>query len=565
MKKVILLLLLTLFSTNMFAQSVSKYQKWITSGYFRGYNVLYESPKSLQDFIDFKNYGGNIMAIGSDGFMDEDAPYAIQNSNIVGADLLVNYCRQTGIYYIIAVRSGPGAYDTYDESQGTTGESRIWNTGNTAEQQKYAEMLNMIVSRYANDSLFVGLNLVVEPRPKVKLIPANNSNSYKSFLENIFNIHMDQVYNSFISSIRTVDADLPLIIENFAYSTPELFPAYHLNDSYIIYSAHNYQPKEYTNANPPYSKTYPGTYWNITYLAQKYFDAAFMRNTVFSRLKEFQDTEGGKPVLIGELGILYPQTGCTDYINDVLGICKDYGWHFALWDWRRGSGQEWNIEHFPQNSPSKTQLTSWQTVLSYFHAPPVPNAISPVNDSSLRYLSYLKWDSLTSYTKYDVELFLENEMLFSAYELSNSSVVISPDILIEGRHYYWHVRSKNPGGQIENNSVWSPLYHFYVIAVTDNISESKKEFKLEGNYPNPFNPSTVIKYNIPSPAFVTLKIYDASGREVSTLKNEFQYAGSYDVNFNASNLSSGVFFYKLTVSNNGAVSFTSVKRMILIK
>jgi hypothetical protein len=194
-KKSILLIFLALFSFTIYSQPNAKYQKWATPGYFRGYNVLNENPKSLQDFIDFKNYGGNLMEIGIDGFMDEDPPYALQNSNIESTDLLVNYCRQTGIYYVIAVRSGPGAYDTYDESQGTTGESRLWNTGNTAEQQKYADMLNMIVTRYANDSLFVGLNLVVEPRPKVKLIPANNSTNYKAFLENFFNIRMDQVYN----------------------------------------------------------------------------------------------------------------------------------------------------------------------------------------------------------------------------------------------------------------------------------------------------------------------------------------------------------------------------------
>jgi hypothetical protein len=282
-------------------------------------------------------------------------------------------------------------------------------------------------------------------------------------------------------------------------------------------------------------------------------------------LKAFQDTEGGKPVLIGEFGILYPQNGCADYINDVLTICKDYGWHFALWDWRRSAGQEWNIEQFQQSLPSKSLLTSWQTVLSFFNAPPIPKSVSPVNDTSFRFIPCFKWDSLTSYTKYDVELFLQNDMVFSSYDISNANVIISPELLIEGKHYYWHVRSKNPGGKVENISGWSPLYHFYVLAVTDIFSEIKKEFKLEGNYPNPFNPSTVIKYNIPVSAFVTLKIYDASGREVSTLKNEFQNAGSYDVNFNASNLSSGVYYYKLTATNNGAAAFTSVKRMVLIK
>ena len=132
--------------------------------YFRGYNI--ENEHVYQDYVDFKNYGGNLFHIGIRGFLAEDAPYATVQSSINSTDAIVNHCRQAGIYYVIAVRSGPGAYDTYLESSGQTGESRIWNTGNTTEQTLYANMLKSIVERYKNDSLFVGINLVVEPRPK---------------------------------------------------------------------------------------------------------------------------------------------------------------------------------------------------------------------------------------------------------------------------------------------------------------------------------------------------------------------------------------------------------------
>jgi hypothetical protein len=258
------------FTNIVFSQSDnSKYDKWLRASFFRGYNVLYETPKTLQDFKDFKNYGGNLFQIGTRGFNAEDPPYQTIPENIAGTDLLVNYCRQAGVHYVIAVRSGPGAYDTYLESSGQTGESRIWNTGNTAEQSLYSDMLALIADRYRGDSLFVGLNLVVEPRPKVKLIPANTSELYKYFLETVYNIHMDNVYANFVEKVREKDTALPIIIENFAYSTPELFPSYVINDPYIIYSAHNYMPKEYTNDTIPGSLVYPGTgilhisHWNI--------------------------------------------------------------------------------------------------------------------------------------------------------------------------------------------------------------------------------------------------------------------------------------------------------------
>ncbi len=87
-----------------------------------------------------------------------------------------------------------------------------------------------------------------------------------------------------------------------------------------------------------------------------------------------------------------------------------------------------------------------------------------------------------------------------------------------------------------------------------------KNYALNQNFPNPFNPSTTISYSIPSTGMVTLKVYDVLGREVSTLVNQVQANGNYRVSFNASSLPSGIYFYSLN-SNN----FSQVKKMILIK
>jgi hypothetical protein len=86
------------------------------------------------------------------------------------------------------------------------------------------------------------------------------------------------------------------------------------------------------------------------------------------------------------------------------------------------------------------------------------------------------------------------------------------------------------------------------------------QFELAQNYPNPFNPSTTIKFSLPQSAFVTLKVYNILGQEVSTLVNGFTEAGIHSINFDASNLNSSIYLYKLE-----AGQYSYVRKMTLIK
>jgi hypothetical protein len=85
-------------------------------------------------------------------------------------------------------------------------------------------------------------------------------------------------------------------------------------------------------------------------------------------------------------------------------------------------------------------------------------------------------------------------------------------------------------------------------------------YNLSQNYPNPFNPSTKISYNVGEPGFVQLKVFNVLGVEVATLVNEQKYSGRYTIDFDASKLSSGVYFYSLSVNN-----FNQTRKMILEK
>jgi hypothetical protein len=100
-------------------------------------------------------------------------------------------------------------------------------------------------------------------------------------------------------------------------------------------------------------------------------------------------------------------------------------------------------------------------------------------------------------------------------------------------------------------------------SATTGIDDNKNnpaEFLLCQNYPNPFNPCTKIKYSVPQRGMVTIKVYDLLGKEIAKLVNEEKTAGTYECVFNASYLSSGIYYYRITIG-----SFAETKRMVLLK
>lgn len=112
----------------------------------------------------------------------------------------------------------------------------------------------------------------------------------------------------------------------------------------------------------------------------------------------------------------------------------------------------------------------------------------------------------------------------------------------------------------EGFSVWRRSYSEIISGVEKTSGIICEHIALNQNYPNPFNPSTKIRYDLPKNGFVKLIVFDALGREIETLVNEKQTAGTYEVTFNASQYPSGVYFYRLTTDN-----FSGTKKMLLIK
>ncbi len=175
----------------------------------------------------------------------------------------------------------------------------------------------------------------------------------------------------------------------------------------------------------------------------------------------------------------------------------------------------------------------------------------------------LKWTTATEINNYGFEIERSlNKTDFtkiafvngngSSSNVSNYSYLDNTNLT--GKVYY---RLK----QIDFNGAYN---YSNIIEVDLNLPN---EFILEQNYPNPFNPTTTIAYNLKADGFVTLKVYDALGKEVALLVNGIQNKGYHKTTFNGSNINSGIYFYNLTVTDklSGGVIFNQSKKMILIK
>jgi hypothetical protein len=121
-----------------------------------------------------------------------------------------------------------------------------------------------------------------------------------------------------------------------------------------------------------------------------------------------------------------------------------------------------------------------------------------------------------------------------------------------------------PSGKIIASDRQTGLYVLKTSIPLTGVKETGNtpaSFELGQNYPNPFNPNTKINFSVPKASFVTLKVYDAVGRQVGVLADEYKQAGSYTVSYDAGRLASGVYYYTMQ-SESG---FWQTKKMILTK
>jgi len=131
----------------------------------------------------------------------------------------------------------------------------------------------------------------------------------------------------------------------------------------------------------------------------------------------------------------------------------------------------------------------------------------------------------------------------------------------EPNNFFWDISFANVNtGWACGRSIISTTSTGGLVSVTPVAANTPDSYSLKQNYPNPFNPETKISFDIKKAGFASLKVFDMTGKEVKSLLNENVSAGSYEINFNASELNSGVYFYTLKTNE-----FTETKKMMLVK
>jgi hypothetical protein len=174
----------------------------------------------------------------------------------------------------------------------------------------------------------------------------------------------------------------------------------------------------------------------------------------------------------------------------------------------------------------------------------------------------LKWSTVneTNNSGFDIERAIDNGQLINDSwsrigNVNGNGTVNEPtdysftDRNLPSGKYRYRLKQIDYNGNFE---------YFYLN--NDVVIGNPEKFELSQNYPNPFNPTTNIEFGITESGFVSLQVFDASGKEVAMLVNEIKPAGYYEITFNAIGLSSGIYFYTLRTGN-----FTSTKRMVLLR
>ncbi len=211
------------------------------------------------------------------------------------------------------------------------------------------------------------------------------------------------------------------------------------------------------------------------------------------------------------------------------------------------------------NSAGVSANSNTITVTTLPNAPTAPVAKTATNTAQTSFTA--NWNPVSGATGYYFDLAINANFsnLLTNYNNKDLGNLTSFDIsgLTSNFTYYYRVRAYNSGGTSSNSNT-------IIVNLTSDVEQVESEkpttFKLFQNYPNPFNPTTKIQFSLPKSLVVKLSIYNTLGQEIVILINQELSAGTYSIDFDASKLNNGIYFYKLQ-----AGEYSTAKKMVLLR
>ncbi len=202
-------------------------------------------------------------------------------------------------------------------------------------------------------------------------------------------------------------------------------------------------------------------------------------------------------------------------------------------------------------------IDSFTTIVA---SPLRPHLLTPFQAAHVTRRVTLTWNASMTATNYTVEVSSDNTFRNNVVDTTVADTAVQLSIILQpSTDYFWRVSASNPGGTSGYSAVGSFTTGTGVDAI-DAPNGIPKVFALRQNYPNPFNPTTTIQYDVPKESHVTITVYDVTGREVATLVNQNQSAGSYSVVFNGARFASGMYFFRMVAGN-----YVKTQKMMMVK
>jgi hypothetical protein len=186
-----------------------------------------------------------------------------------------------------------------------------------------------------------------------------------------------------------------------------------------------------------------------------------------------------------------------------------------------------------------------------------PTLVSPPSGSHVGMPVTLFWRNSVSSTAYELQV--ARDSLFGSIVVLDSTITDTSRSVASlwDQWFYWRVRAKNGGG----TSAWSSTWTFEApMSDVTSLEGIPLEFGLSQNFPNPFNPTTVIQYGLPKASRVSLEVFSVLGQRVTVVDEGERIAGYHEVRFDASSLPSGVYVYRLQ-----AGEFTQTRKLVLVR